>query len=63
MVSAVLPGDNTFFTLEANLSDPLFKVSPSEYNVRYSNIAEVEGALEGDEGVAFCLGDFCFSGD
>ena len=59
----VLPSDNTFSTIQANLSDPLFEVSPGDYNVNFNNIVYVEGAVEGDDGIAFCLGDFCFSAD
>jgi len=41
----------------------LFVISPSDYKVRFNNIVYVEGAVEGDEGIAFCLGDSCFSAD
>jgi hypothetical protein len=58
-----LPADNTFSTIQANLSDPLFEVSPGDYNLNFNNIVYVEEAKEGDDGIAFCLGDLCFSAD
>ena len=59
----VLPADNEFSTVQANLSDPNFEVSPGDYKLLFRNIAFIEEAKEGDEGVAFCLGDSCFSGE
>jgi len=59
----VLPSDNTFSTNQVDLADPSLKISPSDYRTRFNNMAYVEGAVEGDEGVAFCLGDLCFAAE
>jgi hypothetical protein len=38
LVMIVLPVDNTFLSIQTNLSDPLFEVSPGDYNLIYKNI-------------------------
>jgi len=38
LVMMVLPVDNTFSIIQTNLSDPLFEVSPGDYNLIYKNI-------------------------
>ena len=59
----VLPASNNFSTVVANLSDPLFEVAPLDYTVEYNLLVQVPDATPTTEGIVFCLGDACFSGN
>ena len=38
VVMMVLPVDNTFSSIQSNLSDPVFEISPGDYTLIYKNI-------------------------